>query len=424
MTIAERTPAANAATVSPSASPSSSSPVPAGEQELLLTGSEAIAHALRAADVDIMAAYPIRPYDAVMQATAKMIANGEMDCEYIVAEGEHSQFEIVKHASAVGARSFVGSSGVGWFYAFEAIAVTAGLRLPVVANIGNRALDDPGAFGVEHNDALAVRDLGWLLTWVETGQEAFDATVIAYKVAEDPRVSLPIGVCTDGAFLTHSQHLVKIPPRELVQQYLPKYDLGDRLFHPDNPITIAPQVDQDWLTEIRRQNDAAMRRTPEVIREAYREFHEIFGRQKNPFLEEYMTDDADYVLVGQGTIAMPGRVMVRRFREQGHKVGFVRLKWFRPFPTEDVVASLSRFKGVGIIDRDYSFGSPHHGGTVFTEVRAAFYDAPRRPAMVNFIGGLGGREFTAADGQEMLHLMQQAAAGDLESNVHWIGVRE
>jgi pyruvate ferredoxin oxidoreductase alpha subunit len=394
------------------------------EEELLLTGSEAIAHALRLADVDIVAAYPIRPYDAVMQAVAAMIADGKMDCEYIVAEGEHSQFELVKHASAVGARSFVGSSGVGWFYAFEAIAVTAGLRLPVVANVGNRALDDPGAFGVEHNDALAVRDLGWLMTWVETGQEAFDAAVIAYKVAEDPRVMLPCAVSTDGAFLTHSQHLVKIPPREMVDQFLPKYDLGDRLFHPDNPITIAPQVDQDWLTEIRKQNDAAMRRAPDVIRQAYREYYELTGRQREPFVEEYMTDDADYVLVGQGTIAMPGRVIVRRLREQGHKVGFARLKWFRPFPADEVVERLGRFKGVGIIDRDYSFGSPHHGGVLFTEFRAAFYDSPKRPAMINIIGGLGGREFTAADGQEMFNLLQQATAGELKTNVHWIGVRE
>ncbi len=395
-----------------------------GEEELLLTGSEAIAQALRLADVDIVAAYPIRPYDAVMQAVAAMIADGKMDCEYIVAEGEHSQFELVKHASAVGARSFVGSSGVGWFYAFEAIAVTAGLRLPVVANVGNRALDDPGAFGVEHNDALAVRDLGWLMAWVETGQEAFDLAVIAYKVAEDPRVMLPCAVSTDGAFLTHSQHLVKIPPKSVIDQYLPPYNLGDRLFHPDNPITIAPQVDQDWLTEIRKQNDAAMRRAPEVIREAYREYYELTGRQKEPFIEEYMTDDADYVLVGQGTIAMPGRVIVRRLREQGHKVGFARLKWFRPFPADEVVARLSRFKGVGIIDRDYSFGSPHHGGVLFTEFRAAFYDSPKRPAMINIIGGLGGREFTASDGQEMFDLMQKASAGELKTNVHWIGVRE
>src|SRR4030088_1340810 len=390
-----------------------------GEQELLLTGSEAIAHALRLADVDIVAAYPIRPYDAVMQAVATMIADGTMDCEYIVAEGEHSQFEIVKHASAVGARSFVGSSGVGWFYAFEAIAVTAGLRLPVVANVGNRALDDPGAFGVEHNDALAVRDLGWLMTWVETGQEAFDAAIIAYRVAEDPRIMLPCAVSTDGAFLTHSQHLVKIPPKSFVERYLPKYNLGDRLFHPDNPITIAPQVDQDWLTEISKQNDATMRLAAEDGADAYQRSYDQPGRHKDPFIEEYMTDDADYVLVGQGTIAMPGRVIVRRLREQGHKVGFARLKWFRPFPADDVVERLGRFKGVAIIDRDYSFGSPHHGGVLYTEFRAAFYDSPKRPAMINIIGGLGGREFTAADGAEMFDLLQKATAGELTTNVHW-----
>jgi pyruvate ferredoxin oxidoreductase alpha subunit len=290
--------------------------------------------------------------------------------------------------------------------------------------VGNRALDDPGAFGVEHNDALAVRDLGWLMTWVETGQEAFDVTLIAYRVAEDMRLSLPCAVCTDGAFLTHSQHLVQLPRQEQVEQFLPAYNLGDRLFHPDNPITIAPQVDQDWLMEIRKQNDAAMRRGSDIIEQAYREFYEIFGRQKEPFIEEYMTDDADYVLVGQGTIAMPGRVTVRRLREQGHKVGFVRLKWFRPFPTEAVVRSLSRFKGVGVIDRDYSFGSPHHGGVLYTEMRAAFYDVPKRPAMINFIAGLGGREITAASGTEMFQLVQEAAAGSLKENVRWIGVRE
>jgi len=168
-----------------------------GEEELLVTGSEAIAHALRLADVDIVAAYPIRPYDAVMQAVATMIANGQMDCEYIVAEGEHSQFELVKHASAVGARSFVGSSGVGWFYAFEAIAVTAGLRLPVVANVGNRALDDPGAFGVEHNDALAVRDA---IDVQRVGMWGFSqgGWIAPLAAAQSERVAFVVGVASTG----------------------------------------------------------------------------------------------------------------------------------------------------------------------------------------------------------------------------------
>src|SRR5499427_41194 len=170
------------------------------DKELLISGSEAVAEALALADIDVVTAYPIRPYDTVMQAIAKKIANGQLVAEYIVAEGEHSQFEIVKHASTVGARVFCGSSGVGWAYAMECL-------------VGNRALDDPGAFGVEHNDALFVRDLGWMLCWIDTSQEAIDTTLIAYRVAEDRRVLLPCAISADGAFLTHSQALTMVPPK-------------------------------------------------------------------------------------------------------------------------------------------------------------------------------------------------------------------
>ena len=171
--------------------------------EELISGSEAIGIACALADVDVITAYPIRPYDTVMQYVSRLKADGKFDFDFIVAESEHSQFEIVKHASAVGARTFTGSSGVGWFYAFEAITVTAGLRMPVVAMVGNRALDDPGAFGVEHNDAMAVRDLGWHLYWVATAQEALDMALIAWKVAEDPRVLLPFALSCDGSFTGH-----------------------------------------------------------------------------------------------------------------------------------------------------------------------------------------------------------------------------
>src|SRR5947209_10734801 len=240
------------------------------DETALITGSEAIAVACQLADVDVITAYPIRPYDRVMQYVAKLVANGEMDCEYIVAEGEHSQFEIVKHASAVGARVFSGSSGVGWMYAMEALTVTPALRIPMVTMVGNRALDDPGAFGVEHNDALAVRDLGWLLVWVDTPQEALDTALIAYRVAEDRRVFLPVAISCDGAFLTHSQGIVKIPAQEKVNKFLPRYDRKDLLLHPDNPITVAPQANEDWVMEIRRQNYAVMEGTPTIIRQVYK----------------------------------------------------------------------------------------------------------------------------------------------------------
>src|ERR1700687_2367873 len=184
---------------------------PAAEKMSRITGSEAIAVACKLANVDVITAYPLRPYDTVMQYIAKLVSNGEMDCEYIVAEGEHSQIEIVQRASACGARVFCGSSGVGWMYAMECLTVTPALRIPMVAMVGNRALDDPGAFGVEHNDALAVRDLGWMLTWVDSAQEALDTALIAYRVAEDRRMFVPLAISCDGAFLTHSQALVKTP---------------------------------------------------------------------------------------------------------------------------------------------------------------------------------------------------------------------
>src|SRR5256886_6643213 len=329
------------------------------DREMLISGSEACAEALTLADLDVVTAYPIRPYDTVVQAIAKKIANGQLVAEYIVAEGEHSQFEIVKHASTVGARVFCGSSGVGWMYAMECLTVTPPLRVPMVAMVGNRALDDPGAFGVEHNDALAVRDLGWQLVWVDSAQEALDVALMAYRVAEDRRVFLPLAISCDGAFLTHSQALVKIPSREKVDAFLPRYDRGDLLLHPDNPITVAPQANEDWLMEIRRQTAAAMERSPTVIREAYKDFERIFGRNYgNPFFEEYMTDDADVVLVGMGTLSNPVKVTIRQLRQEGKKVGFVRLRWFRPFPAEELAKSLGRFKAVGVIDRDFSLGWP------------------------------------------------------------------
>jgi pyruvate ferredoxin oxidoreductase alpha subunit len=396
-----------------------------GEKTALITGSEAIAVACKLADVDVITAYPIRPYDTVMQYVAKLIANGEMDCEYIVAEAEHSQFEIVKHASAVGARVFSGSSGVGWMHAFEALTVTPALRIPMVVMVGNRALDDPGAFGVEHNDALAVRDLGWQLVWVDSAQEALDTALIAYRVAEDRRVFLPCAISCDGAFLTHSQALVKIPSQEKVKAFLPRYDRGNLLLHPDNPITVAPQANEDWVMEIRRQNQEAMEHSAVVIREAYADFERTFGRRYgNPFFEEYETGDADVVLVGMGTVSTPVKVAIRAMRQEGKKVGFVRLRWFRPFAAEELAATLGRFRAVGVIDRDVSFGSPYRSGVVTTEVRCAMYPSAARPPVLGFIGGLGGREITVPDVRKMTESLYLAAEGKTQPATQWIGLRE
>src|SRR3989454_1120278 len=309
------------------------------DKELLISGSEAVAEALTLADIDVVTGYPIRPYDTVIQAIAKKIANGQLVAEYIVAEGEHSQFEIVKHASMVNARVFCGSSGVGWAYAMECLVV---------------------------------------------------------------------------------------PPKSKVDKYLPRYDRGDLQLHPDNPITVAPQANEDWVIEIRRQNDEAMKRAYTVIEEAYADFRRVFGRgPDNPWFEEYMTDDAEIILLGMGTISLPIKVGIRNMRAKGKKVGLVRLRWFRPFPTDRLVAALSKAKAIGVIDRDYSFGSPFASGVVANEVRAAMYNAEKRPPLLSFISGLGGREVTLEDVYKATDLCYTAAnSGKADAKTHWLSVRE
>jgi pyruvate ferredoxin oxidoreductase alpha subunit len=217
-----------------------------------------------------------------------------------------------------------------------------------------------------------------------------------------------------------------VPTLDDVRRFLPNYDRGRLQLHPDNPITVAPQVNEDWLMEIRRQTDEAMRRSVGVIREAYDEFKGIFNRgDPSPFIEEYMMDDADIVLVGMGTLSLPVRVAIRRMREQGKKVGFLRIKFFRPFATEEVREVLSNCKAVGVIDRDYSYGSPSFGGVLFNELRSVLYPLEKRPLMLGFVAGLGGREVMVRDVDQMVDMVQKAVdTGKIERENTWIGVRE
>ena len=361
-----------------------------------------------------------------MDQLSRMIAEGQLDSEYIIADSEHSQFEIVKHASSVNARAFAGSSGTGWCYGFEALVVTATDRLCPLFLVGNRALDDPGAFGVEHNDAMAVRDMGWLLIWVSTPQEALEHVLLGYRIAEDKRVRMPMAIAMDGAFLTHSQHIVRIPTKEAVKKFLPTYDLGDGRLHPDNPISIAPQVNEDWVMEIRRQNWEAARRARGVIKEAYKEFNTIFGdRYDNPYFSEFMTEDAEVVMIGLGQVAAAAKTAVKRMREKGQKVGYVNLRWFRPFPTVELRNVLKRFKAVGVIDRDFAHGSPDDGGIMMHEIRSCLYPAKSRPVVTNFIFGLGGRDVSIDECIHMFETTQKAVTDEkLEGAVTWVGVRE
>jgi pyruvate ferredoxin oxidoreductase alpha subunit len=394
-----------------------------GRRELI-TGCVSVAHAIRLADVDVIAAYPIRPYTGVMNAVAEMLGAGEFDAEYLVADSEHGQFEIGKHASMVGARSFVGSSGVGWAYAAEAIIITATNRAPLVALVGNRALDDPGAFGTEHNETLMTRDIGWMFSWACDAQEAMDMTLLSYRISEDPEIMLPSAVCADGSFTTHIKYPVDIPSQEQVDEFLPPYKRNYAL-HPDNPISVAPQCNDEYVFETRKQIDEAVRREPQVIAKAHEEYFKIFNRQREPFLEKYMTDDAEELIIGIGSMALSARASVREYRDKGQKVGFIRVKRFRPFPTEELKELLVGRESVGIVDVDFSFGSPNHGGVLYQEIRSALYDEPEKPPTVNFIAGLGGRALTRTSFRDIMDItLKTSEKGRTEKDVYWIDVRE
>jgi pyruvate ferredoxin oxidoreductase alpha subunit len=392
----------------------------------VVTGVIAIANAVKLADVDVITAYPIRPYTGVMNELARMIADGEFDAEYIVSDCEHSQFEMAKHASMAGARVFTGSAGIGFAYAYEPVVVAASDRAPVVAMLGDRTLDDPGCFGVEHTDALADRDLGWMMFFAENAQEALDLTLIAYRVAEDARVLLPALVCCDGHFITHVYRPVDIPESGQVKAFLPPYN-RQYLLDPDRPVSIAPQVGSsgEHAYEFRRQMVEAMGAAREVISKASVDFGKIFGRKYPPFIEEYMVQEADAVLIILGNMSMGAREAARQLRAKGERVGVVRIRAYRPFPDIELQEALAGAKAVGVVDCNYSYGSPLGGGIVFHDVRSALYGSSRAPPVVDFFAGLGGREVTVEDFIGMFRvLLTTARTGKAEKNVYWIGLRE
>ena len=402
-------------------------PTGAWERQDLLNGCQAVAQGVRLADVDVIAAYPIRPYTEVMDALSKIIADGQLDAEYIIADSEHSQFEIVKHAASVGARSFAGSSGTGWMYGMEALVVTATDRLPPLFLVGNRALDDPGAFGVEHNDAMAVRDMGWLLCWATTAQEALEHVLIGYRVAEDKRVLMPMALAMDGAFLTHSQHMVQVPSTRGGQAVPPS--LRSR------QARVAPgQSDLDRAAGERGLGHGAAppelgsgaprqaghrRGLPGVqqdLRRAVLEsvLHRVHDRRRR---DRAASASAPW-RCRRGRRCAACATRARRSATSG-------LRWFRPFPSTELRELLGKFKGVGIIDRDCAHGSPDCGGILFHDMRSCLYPLTKRPVMTNFIGGLGGRDISIDDCIKMFDMTKHAADKGMEDvAVTWIGLRE
>jgi pyruvate ferredoxin oxidoreductase alpha subunit len=393
-------------------------------KRFMWTGTRAIAEAVKLADVDVIAAYPIRPYTGVMNSLAKMLADGEFAAEIIGADSEHSQFEIAKHASAVGARTFVGSSGVGLAYAAEPIIVTAMGQLPVVAMAGCRALDDPGNFGMEWNDVLTFRDSGWLMSWAKDPQEALDMVLAAYRVSENRRVLLPSFVAVDGAAITHISAPVEPPSRERVARFLPPYKPQYPLDPAYGPVTKAQHIAPSLIgPELRKVVDNAMTHAMEVIQEAWRDYAAFVGRKYPPFIEEKYMDDAEIALVTMGAYAKDAVHVATKLRQGGLKVGVIRIRYFRPFPWKELVEALGKVKAVGIVDFSYSFGSADSSSVLFNEVKSALYESRSRPLLLDFMF-VGGREPSVEHFEQAVMLLQKGSRkGVVEKHVWWPTLR-
>jgi pyruvate ferredoxin oxidoreductase alpha subunit/oxalate oxidoreductase subunit alpha len=390
-------------------------------KEMMMSGCAASAMAAKMAQVEVICSYPIRPYTAIMMELAKMVANGELDAEFVHGEGEHAQLAVVLGASAAGARALTGSSGVGVTYAFENYSPIAGGRIPLQMAIADRALDPPGDFGSEHTDAMSARDQGWLMGWAESPQEAFDNCLINYRVGEDHRVLLPQFVCQDGYFVSHIPAKVTLPEQAQVDEFLPPYNLPHPL-DPKRPVSHGPQIRPDQGTVMDMQRAQAMLDAPAVIREAIDDFNRIFGRKYSPFVEEFMTDDAEIALFIQGAHAMTARHAIRHLRAKGVKIGLVRLRFVRPWPTQDIAEALSKFKAVGVVETSTSYGGAMRGGNLLHEVRASLYDLPNRPLTTSFMAGLGGEMVPLKEFYYMAEILSKAVReGKSKKNVYWVG---
>lgn len=376
-----------------------------------IEASIAIAEAAGRCDVDVIAAYPITPQTHIVEHLSEMVADGSCDAAFVPVESEHSALSVCCGSVATGARTFTATSSQGLALMHEILFIASAVRLPIVMAVANRALSAPINIWNDHSDAMAERDVGWIQVFAENGQEAADLIVWAFRVAEDPRVLLPVMVNFDGFILSHVIEPIELPDVERVRRFLPPFRPPVKL-DVDKPLSIGPVGIPDIYTEARYVHARVVQDSYAAIVEAFDAFTWQFGRTYRA-VETYEADDAETLLVVMGSIAETGMTVVDERRRRGEKVGLVRPRLWRPFPADDFVRALGGARVVGLIDRAVSPGAV--AGPVACEVRAALSRAGVRPAMAEFIVGLGGRDVSEQDFHSMFDDLARVAAGTTDS---------
>ena len=383
-----------------------------------LTSNYAAAYAVKAVDVDVIAAYPITPQTTIIEKLAEFVANGELDAEYIPVESEHSALSAVVGAAAAGARVFTATSAQGLEFMHEVLHITSGLRLPVVMAVPGRALSAPISIHGDYQDLMNARDTGWIIMIASTAQEVYDSIIMAYRIAEDKRVLLPVAVAFDGFLMSHTTEPVELYHEEYVRKFAPK-NLERPILDSSRPITIGAMAVPEWYYEIKYQAIHALNNSIEVIREIQDEFNSRFGRSYG-FIEPYMLEDAEHVVVAYGGIWGDVKRGVRMARREGIKAGALRVRLLRPFPARDIVMSLSNVKTVIVLDRAVSPGAPVDGPLAL-EIATALKLEGISAKVVSAIHGLGQRTVYSRDVYEVLKMAQN---DKIQGGKVYLGVRE
>jgi pyruvate ferredoxin oxidoreductase alpha subunit len=395
-----------------------------GRRVAALTGNEAVAEAMRQIDPDVVAAYPITPQTELMHAFADSVANGKVSTEFVLVESEHSAMSATVGASAAGARAMTATSSQGLALMWEVIQIASSLRLPIVMPVVNRALSGPINIHCDHSDTMGCRDSGWIQIFSENSQEAYDHTLIALRVAEHPRILLPVMVTLDGFILSHTMERVEIIDDEVVKKYIGEYHPDHPLLDIKNPVTVGPLDLQDYYFEHKRQEAEAQVSAAELIPSLFKEFAAVSSRDYD-VIEEFEMEDAEMAIVVLGSTAGTVKTVTEELRREGKKVGVVKIRVFRPFPRGELVRTLRKVKTIAVLDRSIAFGSA--GGPVFDEIRSAFFESGITPAevnIVNYLYGLGGRDVKHSDIRFVYdELASLLHGGSTNEVVRYLGLR-
>jgi len=359
-----------------------------------LSGNEAVATAMRQINPDVMGAFPITPSTEIPQYFSSYVADGLVDTQFVAVESEHSAMSTCIGAQAAGARSTTATSSCGMALMWELLYVASSCRLPIVMALVNRALSGPININNDHSDSMGARDAGWIQLYAETNQEAYDNYIQAVRIGENKSVRLPVMVCQDGFITSHAVENIELLEDKEVRDFVGTYDPDNYLLKQENPMAVGPYGISAYYMEFKMHQVEGMKQAKQAILDVAKEFEKISGRTYG-FFEEYQMEDAQTAIVIIGSSAGTAKAAIDEMRRKGKKVGMIKIRVFRPFPAKELAAALSGVKAIAVMDKSESFST--FGGPLFSETRSALYDLEKRPQMINYVYGLGGRDVKTED---------------------------